>query len=464
MSDTKQTQKIDLSAFTGACRLLINAPLKVAPGTNGRFQPTGFPDLGPALYKGVRDLEEKDGDKSKKVQRTVNILFSDTAAALGNWLEEACLSGDDYNTDCQGIPYVRVLDGDASGELKPFLTSSVREPHRLASPYVLSAERDGGQETMKDWLKKPEQLAVNKQRPVRPWVLAQKLFDIDPGCILHGVFLEELDGRLRLTRLLSGFIEAANPNQVNYGGVYRGEISAKDNIPFAKQEFTSEDIQASFILHLSTLANHNLSEPQNRFLILWSLYKIDTLLHRCLRLRSGCEFKLLRVEPLLDDKMWPWPSTEDIKADFASAKDACFPKIQDPNSWKQRRVTVATWSEPIPPTIVARPDGVTAEMIRVEGFEGRVEVVQEQEFKSGKGKDRKTEKKPALVIRGMWESKDNDYEELNELLTLNPDKIPDGEGEKDNLAHAVVKDAVNAHRKKLKDRDKKQSKKENPEQ
>jgi len=54
--------------------------------------------------------------------------------------------------------------------------------------------------------------------------------------------------------LLSGYIEAANPNQVNYGGVYRGEVSAKDNIPFSKQEFTSDDIQASFILHLATLS------------------------------------------------------------------------------------------------------------------------------------------------------------------------------------------------------------------
>lgn len=465
MSHNNAEPRIDLSAFTGACRLLINVPLTVAPGTNGRFQPAGFPDLGPALYKGIREFEEKDGNKTTKVQRLVSMLLSDTAAAIGNWLEEVCLCGEDYNADCQGIPYVRVLDGDASSEQKPFLTSSVREPHRLASPYVLSAKRNGGQETMKDWLKKPEQLAVNKQRPVRPWVLAQKLFDIDPGCILHGVFLEELDGRLRLPRLLSGFIEAANPNQVNYGGVYRGEVSAKDNIPFSKQEFTSDDIQASFILHLATLSAHGLRDEQNRFLILWALYKTDALLRRCLRLRSGCEFKASKIEPFLDDKPWTWPSTDDIKADFIHAKDRCFPGPQnETEKWKKKRVAEATWTEPIPPTAMELPDGVTVEMIRVEGFEARAEAVKEHEFKSGKGKEKKTEKKQALVIRGTWEGKDNDYEELNELLALNPEKIPDGEGEKDNAAHAVVKDAVNAHRKKLKDRDKKQSKIENPEE
>lgn len=133
MNDKPHTPRIDLSVFKGACRLLITVPLKVADGTNGRFQPTGFPDLGPALYKGVREFEEEDkSGKKQKVLRQVNMLFSDTAAALANWMEAACLSGDDYNKDCRGIPYVRVLDGDAAGEPKPFLTSSVREPHRLA--------------------------------------------------------------------------------------------------------------------------------------------------------------------------------------------------------------------------------------------------------------------------------------------------------------------------------------------
>jgi hypothetical protein len=68
------------------------------------------------------------------------------------------------------------------------------------------------------------------------------------------------------------------------------------------------------------------------------------------------------------------------------------------------------------------------------------------------------------VIRGMWENKDNDYEELNELLKLNTEKIPDGESEKDNPAHAIVKSGVIAHRAKLKERDKKQAKKENAEE
>jgi hypothetical protein len=332
-------------------------------------------------------------------------------------------------------------------------------------------------ETMKAWLGK--QLEVNKQRPVRPWVLAQKLFDIDPGCILHGVFLEELDGRLRLPRMISGYIEAANPQTVNYGGVYRGEVTAKDNIPFSKQEFTSEDIRASFIIHLSTLQGHTLDKapsenekgtfnetnPKQAFLILWALYKIDRFLRKCLRLRSVCEFEADGITAKLDRIDWPWPTSDDIKADFRAAKAGCFPELaKETDAAKKQRITEVTWSEPIPPTAVALSQSVTVEMIRLEGFEGRAEVVKEREFKSGKGNDKKTEKKPALVIRGMWENKDNDYEELNELLKLNTEKIPDGESEKDNPAHAIVKSGVIAHRAKLKERDKKQAKKENAEE
>ena len=43
----------DPSSLDNVSRLLVEAELKVATGGGGRFQPTGFPDLGPALYKGA---------------------------------------------------------------------------------------------------------------------------------------------------------------------------------------------------------------------------------------------------------------------------------------------------------------------------------------------------------------------------------------------------------------------------
>lgn len=214
---------LDLTPLDTASRLLVEATLHVAPGSGGRFQPTGFPDLGPALYKGVRPASNRENATHET--ETVDMLLVESVQSMANRLEEVCLHGEDYNTDCQGIPYVRVLDGHRGNT---FLTSSVREPHRLGSPYVL-----GKKPAWTDYKREFERsLNANKNRPVHVWKMAPEIFTRDPGCVLHGVFLDDIDGRIRLPRLVSGYIEASSPNQANSGGVHRGEVTAKDNIPY----------------------------------------------------------------------------------------------------------------------------------------------------------------------------------------------------------------------------------------
>lgn len=451
MSDKPYTPKIDLTSFGSACRLLVEARLKVAPGTNGRFQPTGFPDLGPALYKGIREFEETvktpDGKEEKqKVLRQVNLLFSDTAAALANWMEAACFHRDDYNEDCRGIPYVRVLDGDVSDEKKPFMTASVLEPHRLASPRVLDAKLNG-QEYRKHLA---GLLNVNKDRPVRIWELAEKLFPLDPGCVLHGVFFGDakLDGRLRLARLVAGYIEAANPLTANYGGVKRGEVSASENIPFPKQEFTSDDICASFIIHLSTLQGYSLKPEQDRFLVLWALYKIDRFLRQCLRLRSVCEFQVDGIAATLDGTVWTWPKSDDIRTDFVEAKKTCFTDNEkEPDPTKRPGVTVVVWEDPIKPTEEPLPDGVTAEMFNLGDYDAsRVEIAVPKKKGPQRG-----ENKLALIIKGRWENEEDGFKELDKLLELNREKIEqEGGTSVENPAHPVLMQAIKKHRDKLK--------------
>src|SRR5213593_3309103 len=115
---------LDLSPLDSASRLLVEAELKVATGGGGRFQPTGFPDLGPALYRGA------DG---------ADWLLVESPQSMANRMERVCwLDGDSetdrvgrYNDDCKGIPYVCALDTD-----KRPLTASTLEAHRLASPYI----------------------------------------------------------------------------------------------------------------------------------------------------------------------------------------------------------------------------------------------------------------------------------------------------------------------------------------
>ncbi len=362
-----------LAPLDSGSRLLVEATLRVAPGSGGRFQPTGFPDLGPTLYKGIRHASGSENAAAE----SVDMLLVESAQSMANRLEEVCLQGEDYNSDCQGIPYVRVLDGQGNNV---FLTSSVREPHRLASPYVLGAkhrEKDGDvvfRERMKS------SLSANKSRPVHIWKMASAIFDQDPGCVLHGVFLEEIDGRIRLPRLLSAYIEACSPNQANSGGVYRGEVTAKDNIPYSRLEFTSPDITASFIFHLSTLKGYGLGTEKNRFLQSWALYKIDRFISQHLRLRTACELEKVAIRVKLDGKeedlgggLGEWPSSTDIKTAFKSAKNACFPEFTEGDELTKRRVTVVTYSVDIVGQ-AELPAELTAERLDITDFAGRAEI------------------------------------------------------------------------------------------
>ena len=331
---------LDLSPLDSASRLLVEARLRVAPGTGGRFQPTGFPDLGPALYKGVR-LAANATPENRQTE-TVDMLLVESVQSMANRLEDVCLQGEDYNPDCQGIPYIRVLDGHRNSS---FLTSSVREPHRLASPYVLGAKN--GNAVYRDELKSA--LQANKQRPVHIWKMVPAIFERDPGCVLHGVFLEEIDGRIRLPRLVSAYIEASSPNQANSGGVYRGEVTAKDNIPYPRQEFTSTTITASFIFHQSTLRGYGLDQDKNRFLQAWAFYKIDRFLQQHLRLRTACEFEVSDLKVTVDGDArdfgggeGKWPPSPDILNAFTDARDKCFPLQKKGDKWAKRRVTVLT--------------------------------------------------------------------------------------------------------------------------
>ncbi|MGO9010625.1 MAG: type I-U CRISPR-associated RAMP protein Csb1/Cas7u [Bryobacteraceae bacterium] len=439
---------LNLTPLDSASRLLVQATLRVAPGSGGRFQPTGFPDLGPALYKGVRDRSEGDVE-------SVDMLLIESVQSMANRLEEVCLQGEDYNADCQGIPYVRVLDGHRNNA---FLTSSVREPHRLASPYVLGAKRNESvfREEMKTALQ------ANKQRPVHIWRMVPAIFERDPGCVLHGVFIEEIDGRIRLPRLISAYIEASSPSQANSGGVYRGEVTAKDNIPYPRQEFTSSSITASFIFHLSTLKGYGLNQDKNRFLQTWALYKIDRFIHQHLRLRTACEFEVARSKVIVDGQSRDsggggapvehdhvcvlldghskdlgggngnWPSSDDIRTAFVTARDACFPRRAEGDEWTQRRVVVVTYAvdvvgqEELPPAL-------SAQDFNLNGFSDRAEVKQ---VTTGKGSKKKTFN--ALVITGEWPEEDQ-----RALLENNPEKKENDKGEEiDNPARDVVKKAL----------------------
>ena len=116
-----------------------------------------------------------------------------------------------------GMPYVSVGLWDSGNT-----TNSLLEAHRLNSPYIISSDSDFAQ-MFRSEAKLPErneQVGIFDRATV-----ARAAFKYDPGSVLHGVFLEKLDGRARLQRCLSGFIEAEGASVADSGGVKNDRVA-----------------------------------------------------------------------------------------------------------------------------------------------------------------------------------------------------------------------------------------------
>ena len=271
---------LDLTSIDHESRLLIEARLKPVQGT--RFQPTGFPNLGPAEY------DSPDGRG-----RTVLV---ESAQSMANRLEAVCWDtvADDWVQPLRGLPVVKVVDADG----KP-LTNSLIEAHRLNSPYIL----EGKDKTVVDLLK--ERLAAMEVGRVDLRELARVLLEFDTNALLHGVFLAKSDlagGRLRLPRSLSAFVEADNARVAASGGVKNDSVNPSGdaakgfgNVPFARDEYVAEEITAYFNLDLRQVRAFGLGEHVERLLIMLAFFKIRKFLIAGLRLRTACDLDVSGV-------------------------------------------------------------------------------------------------------------------------------------------------------------------------
>lgn len=257
-----------------APRLLLQAELSPVQGS--RFQPTGFPDVGAAVYTLPNGREQ---------------LLVESVQSVANRLESACWdeAENDLVAPLKGISYVRVNGID--GEL---LTTSILEAHRLNSVYV---ERS-------DFFQKNliPAIAFDERKPMDRTKLVTALARYDLGCLLHGVFLESIAGVLRVPRALSGFVEAEGVSRVGSGGVKNDRVQpGKDeesgktaaegfgNVPFHRTEFVAERITAFFNLDLEQLRSYRLGSDMERLLLAVSLFKVQKFLATGLRLRTACD-------------------------------------------------------------------------------------------------------------------------------------------------------------------------------
>lgn len=266
--------------FKKAPRLLIEAELKPLQGD--RFQPTGFADLGAAVY------ERPDGKR---------MLLVEAAQSMANRMEAACLADDHVNiaTELAGLPYVVVkLSGDSTAE-----TSSLAEAHRLNSPFIFKAK--GFEETFSKSSGYAEGKTIDWKK------VAETVFRLDPSSLLHGVFMANFeDGRIKLPRAITAFIEAEDVREVASGGVKNnpidpsGKLRATEynknvygNVPYHRTEYVAGKLCCYFNLDLSLIAGFGLPEEARNLLVALALYKMRRFLDGGLRLRTACDLRVV---------------------------------------------------------------------------------------------------------------------------------------------------------------------------
>jgi len=270
---------IDMRILSHVPRILIETEL--VPVQGDRFQPTGFADLGAAIYESPRGMR---------------MLLVESAQSIANRLEQACLegAGPKIALDLEGIPYILAkLGGEVETE-----TSSLVEAHRINSPFIITND---------EFRNKFKIMAgYERGKPLNWKKIAQTMFFYDPNSLLHGAFMANLeDGRVKVQRSLTGFIEAEDVKDAASGGVKNnpldptGKLRAVNhkenvygNVPYHRMEYTADRIVAYFNFDLALLDGYGLEPEAKEFLIALGLYKIRRFLTRGLRLRTACDLKL----------------------------------------------------------------------------------------------------------------------------------------------------------------------------
>jgi len=321
MAGTSST--IDYKALADAPRLLMECELKPLQGH--RFQPTGFADLGPARYT------LPDGTE---------MLLVESVQSVANRMELACwdLAVDDLVSELSGLPYIRVKNSGGNGTL----TNSVLEAHRINSEYVMKEARrvsvaNGKLKVADKTYNKEfaEKIGYQKDDRVDRKKFHDGLFKYDPNSLIHGCFLEEIGGRLRATRILSGFIEASGVVVAESGGVKNNIVQpelrgGEGNVPFHRTEFVAKEIKAYFNLDLALLRGYGLPDEATRLLIALALFKIRRFLSTGLRLRTACDLEVNGALSVTRPSGFTVPDEKALLDECKARIKDCKPLFADP--------------------------------------------------------------------------------------------------------------------------------------
>ncbi len=402
----------------GVPRLLLEACLVPVQGT--RFQPTGFADLGPARYK-----VDREG-------ASVEMLLVESPQSVANRLEAVCWDAGNGKLipELSGMPYVQVNRADRS-----HLTNSVLEAHRLNSPYIL----EGKDTAVLDMLK--NDVAGMEKGPVDIRKLARIVFKLDPNAVLHGVFLAKSElagGRLRMPRLLSGFIEAEDVRDAASGGVKNDHVDPSGdtsrgfgNVPFHRTEFAARRIVAYFNLDLAQLRGYGLAAEAESFLIALALFKITRFLKTGLRLRTACYLDVVVKPEVKRPDSYQLPNEGAITEILRSSIAACA----EAKLFAQPPVTLVTYEGKVKsageinlpkdlahPTLPRELQGAVEQKTTGEGKKAKLSLVINQgldDSKSAKlkelyGQNDKLNKAIDKVLKSMKAGDEPQNEELDD--------------------------------------------------
>lgn len=296
-------------------RILVECAL--APLQGKRFQPTGFPDLGPAVYT----LHDK----------TASVLV-DSPQSVTNHLEAHCLTPDGrkFIDSLEGLSMVVAERDDEHGGVR-YVTNSVQEGHRLASPYILGNKKKTVVGEEFDGLdKKGKPLADRKD-------YLKTIFKYDVNTLLHGAWFSRTgEGRIRIQRAVSAFIEADNAGAAEYGGVKRDHVttsvtpagkgtgdddgeSAGDastgmgSIPYHRADYTAETITAYFNVDTAQIRAYNLGDHEQQLLETLALWKIRRFVESPFRPRTACDLRVNQDSIKVSPDLSSLPSTGELE-------------------------------------------------------------------------------------------------------------------------------------------------------
>lgn len=287
-------------------RQLFTVPLR--PVVGDRFQPTGFPNLGAAVY----DRPLADGGWER-------CLLVESEQSMANRLEATMWDAPNHRPiePIARLPHVSVVD--ENGE---FLTSSRLEAHRIASAYI----REGyvGDEKAVDVIN--ERLGLDSDRQRAPYEIAEGLFSLDPMVLIHGVFLSHkaFPGQPKVARAITAFIEAHDVREAYSGGVKKdsvftgqteghGSAEGYGMVPFDRLEWTAREIVLNADIDLQQIRSYGLSESVTDLMMDLARLELRYLLDGGLRLRTACDLAVA-ADHVVDHAGNELPSVDELEA------------------------------------------------------------------------------------------------------------------------------------------------------